>query len=98
MNHDDTAGLERLFGRVLAGGTHTSTLLLAAGLTLILFEPRRGPGLLLHAGLVLLMATPVLRVGVAVVAFVRRREWWFVLFTVLVLALIASGFIAALAS
>ena len=39
---------------------------------------------LLTAGLVMLMATPILRVIVSLVEYVRMRDWFFVVTTVLV--------------
>lgn len=97
MRDDDTIGTERILGRVLGVGTHISTLLLALGLAYALIDPGAPALGLLHAGLVMLMATPVLRVAVSVIAFARRREWWFVACTSIVLALITSGVLAVLA-
>jgi uncharacterized membrane protein len=39
---------------------------------------------LLTAGLVILMATPILRVIVSLVEYVRMRDWFFVATTVMV--------------
>ncbi len=47
------------------------------------------------AGLFVLMATPGLRVGIAVVEAVRSRDWFFVLVTAAVILLLALS--AALA-
>lgn len=92
---DDTRGLERTIGGVLTAGTRVSTVCLALGLLLTWIAPGRGATLLLHAGIVVLMATPALRVAVSVGGFARRREWWLVLCAALVLVLLIAGIVAA---
>ena len=52
--------------------------------------------LLLTAGLLVLMATPVARVAVSVTEFARGREWWFVLYTVVVLVLLLGSIMVAI--
>lgn len=51
---------------------------LAMGIARQLFAPGIGPGWLLDAGLIVLMATPVLRVVFAITEFARSRDWVFV--------------------
>jgi uncharacterized membrane protein len=89
---------ERLLGRVLTVGTRASSLCLAAGLVLALVSPSRRSGALLHVGLIILMATPMLRVIVSIGAFSARREWRFVVFTSLVLVLLIVSILVALAA
>lgn len=98
MSYEDTVGTERLLGRVLLIGTRASTVALAAGLVLALFRPSAVSGVLLHVGLLVLMATPVLRVIVSIGAFARRREWHFVLLTSCVLAFLLIGLVLAIAA
>ncbi len=38
---------------------------------------RRARRLLLHAGIVMLLATPVARVVVSIVGYIRERDWTF---------------------
>jgi uncharacterized membrane protein len=95
MTRGDVLGTERTLGRVLNVGTRASTITLALGLALASFAPGSLADLLLHAGLVILMATPVLRVAVSIVAFARRREWPFVAFTGVVLVLLIAGILVA---
>ena len=45
--------------------------------------------LLLRAGLFVLMATPILRVIVSIVEYVRMRDWFFVATTLAVLTVLA---------
>jgi uncharacterized membrane protein len=52
---------------------------------------------LLTAGLLVLLLTPVARVAVSVVGYVGERDWWFVLYTGIVLALLIASFVAAFA-
>ena len=82
--------LERRLGRVLTVGTRLSTAVLAFGLAAVTFALPGSPHLahaLLTAGLLVLLLTPVARVAVSVVGYVGERDWWFVLYTGIVLAL-----------
>ena len=92
MNHD----LEGTLGRVLTIGTRVSTVTLALGLAATFLAP--GHGLtyaLLTAGLAALLLTPVARVVVSVVGYIRERDWPFVLYTGIVLVLLIGSFVAA---
>jgi uncharacterized membrane protein len=51
---------------------------------------------LLAAGLMILIATPMLRVVVSIVEYLRMGEWFFVATTVVVLAELAAGVFYAL--
>jgi uncharacterized membrane protein len=82
--------LELTLGRLLHAGVLSSAFCLAAGLILWLML---GPSTLssgaLTLGLLILMATPVMRVLVSLVMYVRMRDWFFVATTVLVFVLLA---------
>ena len=55
----------------------------------------RVAGLLLSTGLLLLMATPAVRIAIAAAIYTRHREWLFATLTVVVIVeLIASVFAA----
>ena len=89
--------IERRLGRVLTVGTRISTAVLALGLV-VTFALPGSPHLaraLLTAGLLVLLLTPVARVAVSVVGYVSERDWWFVLYTGIVLALLIASFVAA---
>jgi len=78
--------LEVQIGRMLAAGVTISALLLAIGLVMWLFDPGYWNALwLLNAGLIVLMATPILRVIVSLAEYVAMRQWFFVAVTTLVL-------------
>ena len=92
MQDSDVQGLERLLARLMLRGVQLSALSLAAGLTMWLSG--RAPSAstwLLTAGLMALMATPMLRIAVSVVEAIRLRDWFFVLTTAAVAALLAIG-------
>jgi uncharacterized membrane protein len=90
--------LEANLGRLLVTGVVASAVLLAAGLAVWLAQPNhRAAAWLLNAGLMVLMATPILRVMVSFAEYVRIRDWLFVATTILVLAELAVTVIVALA-
>lgn len=68
----------------------TFAVALSAGLVLHLASPRAPLSIsLLQAGLIALMVAPAVRILVAVAERVRRRDWPFVLMTVIVVAELA---------
>ncbi len=68
-------------------GVLLSAVLLAAGLFFWLWNPGAlRTDWLLNAGLIALMATPIMRVIVSVAEYVRLRQWFFVAVTLVVLA------------
>lgn len=88
--------LEVLLGRVLGAGVRGSAVLL--GLGLLLFLAGSWPAaatVLLHAGLVVLMATPMLRVLISFVAYVRARDWFYVATTGAVLLVLIGTIVVA---
>lgn len=88
--------LELRIGVVLKAGSMLSTALLALGLIVVLVAPLIGIGsLLIHAGLLILFATPILRVVVSLVGFFQQREWAFVWLTIAVLSVLAISAVAA---
>lgn len=99
MRDEDLLRIEQMLGRVLTWGTWLSTSTLALGLAATFAAPDRlVTRWLLTVGLVALLLTPVARVVAAVVGYIRAREWWFVFFTGIVLALLIGSFAVAFAS
>jgi uncharacterized membrane protein len=93
------ADLEQKLGQLLVTGVIVSALLLAAGLFFFLLDPGMARnGWLLNGGLIVLMATPILRVMVSVAEYVRLRQWFFVVVTVIVLAELTLTVVVALSS
>ena len=84
--------LERHLGRLLITGVATSAALLTIGLILLIAAPGGAwASHLLAGGLIILMATPILRVVVSIVEYVRMGEWLFVVTTVVVFIELAVG-------
>ena len=97
MTDDPLARLERKLGQLLVSGVVMSAALLGAGLALWLVDPAASrTDWLLNAGLIVLMATPILRVIVSVAEYVRLRQWFFVAITLVVLAELTVTVVAAL--
>jgi uncharacterized membrane protein len=88
MTHpDQLATLERRLGQLFVAGLTASAVFLLCGLALYLTSANNTAGAWpLNLGLMLLMATPLLRVVVSTIEYVRLREWFFVLTTLAVLA------------
>jgi uncharacterized membrane protein len=85
MSEETIARLEVQLGRLLQTGVLTSAACLAIGLVLWMAGSAEGAAnALLTTGLVILMATPILRVIVSLVEYARMRDWFFVGTTVLV--------------
>jgi uncharacterized membrane protein len=68
---------ELLLGRTLGIGVAISTALLALGLALQLTTGSPLASTLLHAGLLVLMGTPVARVLLSCLEYIRQRDWFF---------------------
>jgi uncharacterized membrane protein len=89
---ESLARLERRLGRVLATGVASSALALATGLGWYMLSPDdAGVSRLFAVGLVVLMATPILRVIVSLIEYVRMREWAFVVITIAVFVELTIG-------
>jgi uncharacterized membrane protein len=88
--------LERHLGRIFTAGLTLSAAALVVGLMLFLFAPETPWRLFLNGGLLILMATPMLRVVVSAVEYVQMRDWFFVVLTVAVLAELSVTVIYAL--
>lgn len=84
--------MEQLIARLLQAGVLASGVLLVAGAALGAAAPAAGTRLL-TAGLLVLIATPVLRVAVSVAVFARQGDRTFVLVTGGVLALLVLSFL-----
>ena len=94
MTETPLTRLERHLGRLLLAGVLASAACLAVGL--VLTFAGRSAGAILTTGLVLLMATPILRVIVSIVEYVRMRDWLFVAVTLFVLLVLAGTMAVAL--
>jgi uncharacterized membrane protein len=95
MSTPNTPRLERVIGLVLRIGVAASSICLALGL-LLSFAGVPAAAWLLQVGIIVLLATPVARVCVSIAEYVAERDWTFTLLTMIVLAELAGGLIAAM--
>jgi uncharacterized membrane protein len=94
---DPLLRLEHHVGRLFIAGVAVSTSILAVGLALFLFAPDAPAGnRLLDAGLLVLMATPMLRVLLSVVEYVRMGDWFFASTTLAVIVELSVTVLSAL--
>ena len=82
------SALERLLGRLMLAGVTSSAACLLMGLVLFLTGAAMAATVVMTIGLVILMATPVLRVLVAVVESFRLHDWFFLASTLSVVVLL----------
>lgn len=89
MNEDALERLEAQLGKLLLVGVISAATLLFAGIVLwaINVDPAVANGLL-NAGLLVLMATPILRVVVSVIEYAKIKDWFFVMTTLAVLTVL----------
>ncbi|ABK98819.1 DUF1634 domain-containing protein [Pelobacter propionicus] len=85
--------IEIVLARLLRIGTVIAAALLATGIGAMLLAGANWAPRLITAGLVVLLGTPVMRVLVAGLVFVRQRDWLFSLFCLIVLCSLAAGII-----
>jgi uncharacterized membrane protein len=96
-NLESLTALDRRLRWVFTIGSIVSAACLAAGLVLYFVSPQGAAAArLLSLGLMILMATPLLRVVVSLVEYFWLRDWLFVLTTLVVLAELSFTVIYAL--
>ena len=83
--------IELVLARLLRIGSLLAAGLLGVGICLMMtgftaFAPK-----LITTGLLFLLSTPILRVFAAAVIFVRERDWYFAMFSAVVLCSLALG-------
>jgi uncharacterized membrane protein len=84
---DALTRLEYHVGKLFVAGVAISAAALAIGLGLFLVAPDApATSRFLNAGLLVLMATPMLRVLLSVVEYVRMGDWFFAATTLAVVA------------
>lgn len=89
--------LEHRLGRLFTIGLAVSAGFLVAGLVMYFASPAAAASAWpLSIGLMVLMATPLLRVLVSMAEYVRLRDWFFVLTTVAVLVELSITMVYAL--
>ena len=96
MTLTPAARLERIIGTVLRVGVTTSSVCLACGVALFFVSAGPAAAVLLQAGIIILLATPVARVAVSVAQYVIERDWTFTTLTLIVLVELMASVVAAL--
>ena len=97
MSNPRLEQLEVILGRVLLAGVLLSSACLAVGLALWMAGGDSvAANRVLAAGLLVLMGTPILRVVVSLVEYLRMRDWLFAATTVVVLAVLMGAVAVAL--
>jgi uncharacterized membrane protein len=91
-----TSRLEHVISIVLRTGVVTSSVCLGVGLALSLVGASAPAQLVLNAGVIVLLATPVVRVLVSIAEYISERDWAFVMLTAVVLVELAASAVAAL--
>jgi len=90
--------LEEILGRVLGIGVKASSVCLAAGLLVTLAGGNQTMArALLTVGIIVLLATPVARVGASTVGYASRRDWLFVTLTLIVFGELLASIVGAIA-
>jgi uncharacterized membrane protein len=86
--------LERRVGRLLEVGVLLSSACLAVGLLAwIVNHESHASAMLLTAGLITLMLTPLARVVASLVTWIRLRDWFFVGTTVMVFVVLIAAWL-----
>lgn len=83
-------GVERALGRTLGIGVSLATALLAVGVVMSIAMPGPAAEMVLQAGLIVLMGTPMARVVLTFVEYARERDWFFALNAFGVLVVLAT--------
>ena len=84
--------MERRAGQLMLAGVLAAACCLLAGLVVWMTAAPNGRGLM-NAGLLILMATPVLRVALAVADYARARDWAFAAAALTVLGILIGSVI-----
>ena len=92
----DADRLEHAIGIALRVGVTTSSICLAAGLVATFVGMSGAADLLLQTGVIILLTTPVARVLISIIEYVRERDWTFVALTAIVLLELMASAVAAL--
>ena len=80
---------DRLAGQLLLGGVLLAAACLLTGLVMWMIAPPHGRALM-DGGLIVLMATPVLRVVLSIAEYSRARDWPFVAAAAAVLVILLA--------
>ena len=89
--------LERALGRVLRIGVLTSAIALVAGFIMTSVGGNSAVSIrLLTIGVLVLLGTPIARVVLSALSYLRQRDWTFAVLTLIVLGELVASIAAAL--
>lgn len=83
--------IELSLARLLRIGSLIAAVLIAAGIGVMLLGNEAVATRLVTAGLLALLATPIMRVITAGLIFVREKDWRFACFCLVVICTLAAG-------
>ena len=83
--------IELTLARLLRIGSFVAAVLIAAGIATMLLGKETLATRLITAGLLALLATPIMRVITAGLIFVREKDWRFACFCLVVICALATG-------
>ncbi len=85
------APIELVLARLLWLGSIAAAILIAVGIGFMLIGRSQLASHLVTIGLLVLLATPIMRVVTAALIFVREKDWRFACFCLVVLCALAAG-------
>lgn len=83
--------IETTLARLLRIGSFIAAVLIATGIGAMLMKHDQLASRLITAGLLALLATPIMRVITAGLIFVREKDWRFACFCLVVICALAAG-------
>jgi uncharacterized membrane protein len=83
--------IELTLARLLRIGSFIAAVLIAVGIAGMLLGREAFASRLITAGLIVLLATPIMRVATAGLIFVREKDWRFAFFCLVVICALAAG-------
>ena len=94
MSEAREPAFDRVVALVLRIGAFAAFAVMVTGVLVRIFVPHGVPGRIETVGVVVMMATPVVRVFVAMILFLRERDWRYgaVSFGVLTILLLGAAF------
>lgn len=89
----DSASIEVILARLLRIGSGIAASLLCAGVLAMSLGFSNLVPRLFSSGVLVLLSTPVMRVMVAGIVFVKKKDWLFSFFCFVVLCTLTAGFL-----
>ncbi len=91
MSEQRDLALDRFVAKGLKIGAYAGFAILVAEMVLSVFVPQRITSLLSHVGVLVIMATPAFRIVIALVVYLRERDYKYAAISVGVLLILIIG-------